>query len=259
MGIPSAPAPCVLRLITALHGAARLGSYRPQQHSRLLLFVLDARQILHFFLRPGLCVLVPTTVSARPKEEILFAPGRQFAGCPGSLLAAPSLVRGQGQCHCNCHCDRDRDRHLHFHPAQGLGFRRNPKGGPAARSPMLPDLAHKISLQWSSVWAINQACPGSFETAELAMSTWRDFGCIIVRSHPSIAAPKPSRSGPSIGMGRGQLPRSAPLLAYPCSTTTQIVIYYRNALMPWSEKHRARLSPGSGRPAHKFPKLKFAG
>lgn len=112
-------------------------------------------------------------------------------------------------------------------PAQGLGFRRNLEGGPAGWcrwSPMFPDLAHKISLQWSSVQAISQACPGSFETPELAMSISRDLGCVIVPSHSSMVASEPSRPGRASTMGRGKLPSSAPLLAYLHSTTTQIAV-----------------------------------
>lgn len=41
---------------------------------------------------------------------------------------------------------------------------------------MFPDLAHKISLQWSPARVISQACPGPSETFELAISTSRHLG-----------------------------------------------------------------------------------
>lgn len=68
---------------------------------------------------------------------------------------------------------------------------------------MFPDLAHKISLQWSIAPVTSQACPGSVETPELAISTSRDPGCVIVLSHPSIAAIQTFAPWPCIDMGRG--------------------------------------------------------
>lgn len=61
---------------------------------------------------------------------------------------------------------------------------------------MFPDLAHQISLQWSPVRAISQACPGPFETPGLAISTSTlELGRVVVLSRPSMAASKPSRPG----------------------------------------------------------------
>lgn len=114
--------------------------------------------------------------------------------------------------------------HITFAPPQGPGFRGNLEGGPAGWSPLFPDLAHKISLQWSTIQVISQACPGSFETSGLAMSISRDLGCVIVPSHSSMVASEPSRPGRASTLGRGHLPSSVPLLAYLHGTTTQVAV-----------------------------------
>lgn len=71
---------------------------------------------------------------------------------------------------------------------------------------MFPDLAHKISLQWSTARVTSQACPGSFrDTPELAHLNI-EGSRVRHRPKPSIHRCNPNLRAPAlhrIDMGRG--------------------------------------------------------